>query len=121
MQIDLDSGRLLDSLTLRREHVEMARHQGLTLRGQLLLVLGVRGAGCCYVAIYLDPSGGCLDAQGHPTSVSLQTMHAHSSDPMQLVSQTLHVIQVAPAGRLVYLHAMGRHCRVREGGEGGRH
>ena len=41
LQIDLESGHLLDSHTIERDYVELARNQGAHLRGQLLLVLGV--------------------------------------------------------------------------------
>ena len=30
----------------------------------------------------------------------------------QLASQTLHMLQLLPTGRLHYLHAIGPHCRV---------
>lgn len=43
-QVELDSGVLLDSHTLCGDFVELGRSQGVHLRGQLLLVLGVRGA-----------------------------------------------------------------------------
>ncbi|KAL4425493.1 hypothetical protein ABPG75_009509 [Micractinium tetrahymenae] len=66
--VELDSGVLLDSRSLRGDFVELGRSQGAHLRGQLLLVLG-------------------------------------------LASQTLHVLQVLPAGRFLYLHAIGQHCR----------
>lgn len=66
--VELDSGVLLDSHTLCGDFVELGRSQGVHLRGQLLLVLG-------------------------------------------LATQTLHVLQVLPAGRLLFLHAIGPHCR----------
>lgn len=41
-QIELDSGVLVDSHTILDDYVELSRSQGVHLRGQLLLVLGVR-------------------------------------------------------------------------------
>lgn len=41
-QIELDSGVLVDSHTILDDFVELSRSQGVHLRGQLLLVLGVR-------------------------------------------------------------------------------
>lgn len=66
--IELDSGVLVDSHTILDDFVELSRSQGVHLRGQLLLVLG-------------------------------------------LGSQTLHMLQLLPTGRLHYLHAIGPHCR----------
>ncbi|KAL4421088.1 hypothetical protein ABPG77_009615 [Micractinium sp. CCAP 211/92] len=77
--VELDSGVLLDSHTLRRDFVELGRSQGVHLQGQLLLVLGVSWTPAC---------AWCL-----------------------LASQTLHVLQVLPTGRFLYLHGIGRHCR----------
>lgn len=48
LQVELEGGCLLDSLTLQDDYVELARNQGAHLRGQLLLVLGVRPAAGCH-------------------------------------------------------------------------
>lgn len=52
LQLDLENGSLLDSHTVRGEYVELARNQGVHLRGHLLLVLGVSCAGC-----WVHPTG----------------------------------------------------------------
>ena len=48
VQVDLESGLLLDSCSLRLDFVELARSQGAHLCGHLLLVLGVSHRCCCF-------------------------------------------------------------------------